>query len=69
MTDSEWEVLGPEAEALMAELRRGRDGRPMSHDPRAMVDAIRYVTKYAVQWRALPVDFPPWEAVYAFFER
>jgi len=27
------------------------------------------VTKYAVQWRALPVDFPPWEAVYAFFER
>src|SRR5579862_1600287 len=20
-------------------------------------------------WRALPVDFPPWEAVYAFFER
>ncbi len=69
MTDSEWEVLGPEAEALMAELRRGRDGRPMSHDPRAMVDAIGYVTKYAVQWRALPVDFPPWEAVYAFFER
>ncbi len=69
MTDPEWEVLGPETRQLMAELRRGPGGRPMSHDPRAMLDAIRYVTKYGVEWRALPVDFPPWEAVYAFFER
>ncbi|MCA1674253.1 MAG: IS5 family transposase [Actinobacteria bacterium] len=22
-----------------------------------------------IEWRALPVDFPPWEAVYAFFQR
>ncbi len=69
MTDPEWEVLEPEAEAVMAELRRGPGGRPMSHDLRAMIDAIGYVTKYGVQWRALPVDFPPWDAVYAFFER
>jgi transposase len=27
------------------------------------------VTRYGIEWRALPVDFPPWEAVYAFFER
>ncbi len=69
MTDPEWEVLGPETQQLMAELRRGPGGRPMSHDPRAMLDAVRYVTKYGVEWRALPVDFPPWEAVYAFFAR
>lgn len=69
MTDSEWAVLGPEAEAVMAELRAGRGGRAMSHDPRAMLDAIGYVTKYGVEWRALPVDFPPWQAVYAFFQR
>ncbi|MDQ3153522.1 MAG: IS5 family transposase [Actinomycetota bacterium] len=69
MTDSQWEVLGPEAVGVMAELRAGRGGRGMSHDPRAMLDAIGYLTKYGVQWRALPVDFPPWEAVYAFFER
>ncbi len=69
MTDPEWEVLEPEAEAVMAELRRGPGGRPMSHDLRAVVDAIGYVTKYGVEWRALPVDFPPWDAVYAFFER
>jgi transposase len=44
-------------------------GRPMVHDLRAMCDAVAYVVKNGVEWRALPVDFPPWEAVYAFFER
>jgi transposase len=44
-------------------------GRPMLHDLRAMLDAIGYLTRYGVEWRALPVDFPPWQAVYAFFER
>lgn len=69
VTDAEWELLGPEAQAVMAELRRGPGGRPVDHDLRAMLDAIRYVTRYGIEWRALPVDFPPWEAVYAFFER
>jgi transposase len=41
----------------------------MSHDLRAMLDAIGYVTGYGIEWRALPVHFPPWSAVYAFFER
>jgi transposase len=67
-TDPEWAILAPEAEAVMAELRRG-PGRPMVHEVRAMLDAVRYVTKYGIEWRALPVDFPPWEAVYAFFAR
>jgi transposase len=68
-TDAEWELLGPQAWAVMAELRRGPGGRPMEHDLRAVLDAIGYVTRYGIEWRALPVDFPPWEAVYAFFER
>jgi Putative transposase of IS4/5 family (DUF4096) len=34
-----------------------------------MCDATAYVVKNGVEWRALPVDFPPWEAAYAFFER
>jgi transposase len=53
----------------MAQLRRSAAGRPMEHDLRAVLDAVRYVTRYGIEWRALPVDFPPWEAVYAFFER
>jgi transposase len=44
-------------------------GRPMVHDLRAMCDAVGYVVKNGVEWRALPADFPPWEAVYAFWER
>lgn len=44
-------------------------GRPMTHDLRAMCDAVGYVVKNGIEWRALPVDFPPWEAVYAFYER
>lgn len=69
VTDTEWELLRPEAEAVMAELRRSLAGRPMVHDLRAVLDAINYVTRYGIEWRALPVDFPPWAAVYAFFER
>lgn len=69
MTDAEWELLRPHAEAVMAELRQGPGGRPMVHQLRAMLDALRYVVKYGIEWRALPGDFPPWEAVFAFFER
>lgn len=69
MTDAEWEVLGPQARAAMADLRQGPGGRPMAHRLRVVVDAVRYVVRYGVEWRALPVDFPPWPAVYAFFER
>ena len=69
MTDAEWEVLGPQARAVMAELRHGPGGRPMAHRLRVVVDAIRYLVRYGVEWRALPADFPPWQAVYAFFER
>jgi transposase len=44
-------------------------GRPMTHDLRTMCDAVAYVVKNGIEWRALPVDFPPWEAAYAFYER
>jgi transposase len=68
LTDAQWAVLEPEARQVMAEMRRAV-GRPMVHDLRAMVDAVGYVVRNGVEWRALPVDFPPWEAVYAFFQR
>ena len=69
LTDEQWRLLEPEARAVMAELRKGPGGAPMTHDLRAMLDAIGYVTRYGIEWRALPADFPPWPAVYAFFER
>jgi transposase len=52
----------------MAELVQV-SGRPMDHDLRAMLDAVFYVARNGIEWRALPVDFPPHAAVYKFFER
>ncbi len=68
LTDEQWALLEPRARAIMADLVR-ISGRPMVHDLRAVVDAIGYVTRYGIEWRALPADFPPWEAVFAFFNR
>lgn len=68
LTDIEGQVLEPEARGMMAELVTVT-GRPMVHDLRATLDAINYVTRYGIEWRALPVDFPPHEAIYAFFLR
>src|SRR5207248_3580382 len=68
LTDAQWELLRPEAERVMAELRQA-SGRPMVHDLRAVLDAVFYVVRNGIEWRARPVDFPPWEAVYAFFQR
>ena len=68
LTDGQWAVLEPRARQVMRELTVAV-GRPMVHDLRAMCNAVAYVVKNGIEWRALPVDFPPWEAVYAFWER
>jgi transposase len=68
LTGEQWAVLEPRARQVMTELTIAV-GRPMVHDLRAMCDAVAYVVKNGIEWRALPVDFPPWEAVYAFYER
>jgi transposase len=68
LTDAQWAVLEPRARAVMAELTVVA-GRPMTHDLRAMCDAVSYVVRNGIEWRAVPVDFPPWEAVYAFYQR
>lgn len=68
LSDAEWLILEPIVLEQMGSIVRAC-GRPAEHDLRAMIDAIRYVTSNGIQWRALPVDFPPWPAVYAFFQR
>src|SRR6266498_4017681 len=67
LDDAQWAVLEPQARAVMAELAITA-GRPMVHDLRAMCDAVFYVVRNGIEWRALPADFPPWEAVYAFYQ-
>jgi transposase len=68
LTDEQWAVLEPHAGEVMRELVRAQ-GRPMGHDLRAMCDAVSYVARNGIEWRALPVDFPPWGSVYAFYQR
>jgi transposase len=68
LSDGQWKVLEPQARAVMKELVIAA-GRPMTHDLRAMVDAIAYVTRNGIEWRAMPADFPPWDSVYAFYQR
>jgi transposase len=51
------------------EILFGCRNGPMPVYLRAMTDAVFYVARNGVEWRALPVDFPPWEAVWKFFER
>ena len=61
LTDRQWQRLAP----LIPPVRAG--GRPRSRDVREVVDAILYVVRNGIVWRALPHDFPPWRTVYHYF--
>ena len=61
LTDRQWRRLAPHLPAA----RPG--GRPRGADLREVVDAILYVRRNGVVWRALPHDFPPWPTVDWYF--
>jgi putative transposase len=61
LTDRQWRRLEP----LLPPPKPG--GRPRSTDVREVVNAILYVLRNGIVWRALPHDFPPWETVYYYF--
>jgi transposase len=62
MSDAEWQVIEPvlPTPGWMA----GKGGRPARWCRRDIVDAIRYLVKEGIQWRAMPCDFPPFQPVY-----
>jgi transposase len=57
MSDAEWAVTEPTLPALA--WKQGKGGRPAGHCRRDIVDAIRYLVKEGICWRAMPEDFPP----------
>jgi putative transposase len=64
LSDAEWERLDP----LLPGPRTS--GRPKTHTPRAILDAIFYVLRSGCPWRLLPRDyFPPWKTVYHYFRQ
>jgi putative transposase len=46
-----------------------REGRPARYSRREMVDAILFLARTGCQWRYLPANYPPWEAVWQQWRR
>lgn len=67
LSDAQWAVLAPLIP--VPGWIRGRGGRPEGYCHREMIDAVLYLDDNGVKWRALPIDFPEWAAVYRFFRR
>lgn len=61
LTDAQWLRL----EALVPPPKPG--GRPTAHPRRELIDAMLYVLRNGVIWRALPHEYPPWQTVYHYF--
>ena len=61
-SDAEWQVLEPTLPAPA--WKAGKGGRPAERCRRDYVDAIRYLVKEGIQWRAMPADLPHWRTVY-----
>ena len=67
LTDAQWRLLEP----LLPPPGNtaGRGGRPEKHDRRRVLDAIFYLVRGGIAWRALPAEFPPAKTVYGVFRR
>ena len=63
VSDEEWSLVAPYI-TLMTETAPQRD-YPM----RELLNALRYLVRYGIAWRAMPNDFPPWSAVYQQTQR
>src|SRR5215210_1225978 len=63
LSDAQWRAIEPFVE------RPDPRGNPGKYEKRSVVNAILYVAREGCRWRSLPVNFPPWEAVYDHFRR
>ena len=63
VSDEEWSLVVPYL-TLMTEVAPQRE-----HSLRELFNALRYVIRYGIAWRAMPNDFPPWAAVYQQSQR
>lgn len=63
LSDAQWAVL-----VTIIGVKSGA-GRPLKHDLRQIINAILYVVRTGIQWRALPHDFPKWSTIYYHFRK
>ena len=58
VTDDEWAFAAPYLTLMRP------DAPQRVHDPREVFNALRWIVHTGAQWRMLPTNSPPWEAVY-----
>lgn len=63
VSDDEWALVAP----YLALVRENAGQR--EHPLREVFNALRYVVKNGIPWRAMPNDLPPWAAVYQQAQR
>jgi transposase len=63
LSDEEWALIADLVEPYSS---RGKMGRPVKNDRRAVVNAIFYVAATGCQWRALPACYPHWNTVHRY---
>ena len=63
VSDDEWSLVVPYL-TLMTEAAPQRD-----HSLRELFNALRYLIRYGIAWRAMPNDLPLWAAVYQQSQR
>lgn len=61
LSDAQWNLIEP----LVPKPKPG--GRPATVERREIINAIIYVVRNGIEWRALPHDLPRWKTVYHYF--
>ena len=61
LTDEEWNQIKSLVPAPKS--GKGKRGRPIELERRALLDGIFYVVRSGCPWRLLPRDFGPWQTV------
>jgi putative transposase len=67
LTDEEWNQI----QSLVPQPKsgKGKRGRPLKLERRALLNALGYVVRSGCAWRLLPKDFGPWQTVYGYFRQ
>ena len=63
VTDEEWAFVLPYL------LLSREDSRSRTHSLRELFNGVRYIVRTGNQWRSMPNDLPPWQAVYQQMRR
>ena len=63
VSDEEWVFVAPYLTLLPL------DAKQRQHDLKEVFNGLRFIVKTGMQWRFMPNDLPPWEAVYQQTQR